>query len=114
MTKQYINGVLVDLTTAEQLEYDNMQLDWQNKSSERKLAKIRSIRNQLLQDTDWKITMAKEKGTTLSSGFKTWRDNLRKIPQDYDTETKYDELLARETDVTKNNFGKLTHSVWSE
>ena len=108
MTKQYINGVLVDLTTAEQLEYDNMQLDWQNKSSERKLAKIRSIRNQLLQDTDWKITMAKEKGTTLSSGFKTWRDNLRKIPQDYETETKYDELLARDSD------GKLTHSVWSE
>ena len=108
MTKQYINGVLVDLTTAEQLEYDNMQLDWQNKSSERKLAKIRSIRNQLLQDTDWKITMAKEKGTTLSSGFKTWRDNLRKIPQDYTTETKYDELLARDTD------GNLTHSVWSE
>ena len=108
MTKQYINGVLVDLTTAEQLEYDNMQLDWQNKSSERKLAKIRSIRNQLLQDTDWKITMAKEKGTTLSSGFKTWRDNLRKIPQDYDTETKYDESLARDSN------GNLTHSVWSE
>lgn len=108
MTKQYINGVLVDLTTAEQLEYDNMQLDWQNKSSERKLAKIRSIRNQLLQDTDWKITMAKEKGTTLSSGFKTWRDNLRKIPQDYDTETKYDEILARDSN------GNLTHSVWSE
>ena len=35
MTKQYINGVLVDLTTAEQLEYNNMQLDWQNKSTER-------------------------------------------------------------------------------
>ena len=108
MTKQYINGVLVDLTTAEQLEYDNMQLDWQNKSSERKLAKIRSIRNQLLQDTDWKITMAKEKGTTLSSGCKTWRANLRKIPQDYDTETKYDEILARDSN------GNLTHSVWSE
>ncbi len=53
---------------------------------------------QLLQNTDWKVTMAKEKGTTLSSSFKTWRDNLRKIPQDYTTLTKYNELLARDSD----------------
>lgn len=81
---------------------------WNEKNANRKLLEIRTIRNKLLQDSDWKVTMAKEKGTTLSSGFKTWRDNLRKIPQDYTTETKYDELLARDSD------GNLTHSVWSE
>ena len=53
MTKQYINGVLVDLTTAEQLEYDNMQLDWQNKSTERKLAQIKEIRLEKLIETDY-------------------------------------------------------------
>ena len=95
---------IVDFTVDEQKVLD----DYRAKEHERKLEKIRTIRNKLLQDTDWKVTMAKEKGTTLSSGFKTWRDNLRKIPQDYTTETKYDELLARDTD------GKLTHSVWSE
>ena len=95
---------IVDFTVDEQKVLD----DYRAKEHERKLEKIRTIRNKLLQDTDWKVTMAKEKGTTLSSGFKTWRENLRKIPQDYTTETKYDELLARDTD------GKLTHSVWSE
>jgi len=95
---------IVDFTVDEQKVLD----DYRAKEHERKLEKIRTIRNKLLQDTDWKVTMAKEKGTTLSSGFKTWRENLRKIPQDYTTETKYDELLARDTD------GNLTHSVWSE
>jgi Flp pilus assembly protein TadG len=99
---------LRNATTKETTEIDARQKEWNDASATRKLAQIRSIRNQLLQDTDWKVTMAKEKGTTLSSGFKTWRDNLRKIPQDYTTETKYDELLARDTD------GNLTHSVWSE
>jgi len=97
---------VVDYTAEEQASYDDYNST--EKVTARKLEEIRTIRNQLLKDTDWKVTMAKEKGSTLSSGFKTWRDNLRKIPQDYTTETKYDELLARDTD------GKLTHSVWSE
>ena len=105
---KFVNGVAVEMTDEEIQLILNDWNAWESKSGERKLAEIRTIRNKLLQDTDWKVTMAKEKGTTLSSNFKTWRDNLRKIPQDYDTETKYDELLARDSD------GNLTHSVWSE
>jgi hypothetical protein len=101
------NG-LRNATAEEEAAIVVKEKEWNDASATRKLKEIRSIRNKLLQDTDWKVTMAKEKGTTLSSGFKTWRDNLRKIPQDYDTETKYDELLARDSD------GNLTHSVWSE
>ena len=98
----------VALTSSEQTVKNNDEKNWTDQSATRKLEEIRTIRNELLQDSDWKVTMAKEKGTTLSSEFKTWRDNLRKIPQDYDTETKYDELLARDSN------GNLTHSVWSE
>lgn len=105
---KYSNGVRVQMTTEEENQFVANETAWINASADRKLAEIRTIRNKLLQNTDWKVTMAKEKGTTLSSGFKTWRDNLRKIPQDYDTETKYDELLAKDSD------GNLTHSVWSE
>jgi len=36
-----------------------------------------------------------------------YRQKLRDIPADYDS-SKYDELLARDTD------GNLTHSVWSK
>jgi len=109
-----VNGERIAMSESEIAEFNAEKTAWENASATRKLAEIRTIRNKLLRDSDWKVTMAKEKGTTLSSGFKTWRDNLRKIPQDYDTETKYDLLLARETDKTKDNFGKLTHSVWSE
>jgi hypothetical protein len=104
MTKQYINGVLVDLTTAEQSEYDNMQLDWQNKSAERKLAKIKSIRLQKLIETDY-LALS---DVTLSDSVKTWRQSLRNIPANHNDENAYDLLLAR------NDAGELTHSIWSK
>ena len=75
---------------------------------ERKLERIRVLRNKKLQETDWKVTSAKEQGTNLSTSFKNWRQGLRDIPTTYTTESEYDELLARDED------GNLTHSVWSE
>ena len=42
---------------------------------------LRNKRNQLLSDSDWEVTMAKEKGTNLSSAFKTWRQDLRDITE---------------------------------
>ena len=103
-----VNGELIELTDAECEVLLQQTTAWNNASATRKLAEIRTIRNQLLQDTDWKVTMAKEKGTTLTNAFKTYRDNLRNIPADYTTEAKYDELLE------KNDDGSMKHSVWSE
>jgi len=104
MTKQYINGVLVDLTTAEQSEYDNMQLDWQNKSAERKLAEIKSIRLQKLIETDYLANS----DVTMPDNIKTWRQSLRDIPSNHTDEDAYDLLLARDSD------GNLTHTIWSK
>jgi len=42
---------------------------------------LREKRNKLLADSDWEVTMAKEKGTNLSSAFKTWRQELRDITE---------------------------------
>ena len=39
--------------------------------------------------------------------MKTYRKNLRDVPANYDS-SKYDELLARDSD------GELTHSVWTK
>ena len=105
MTKQYINGVLVDLTTAEQLEYNNMQLDWQNKSTERKLAQIKEIRLEKLIETDYLANS----DVTMPDNIKTWRQSLRDIPQDFSTEEQYNLLLARDEET-----GELTHSIWSK
>ena len=104
MTKQYINGVLVDLTTAEQLEYDNMQLDWKNKSNEWKLAEIKEIRLEKLIETDYLANS----DVTMPDNIKTWRQSLRDLPQDFSTEEQYDLLLARDEQ------GQLTHSIWSK
>lgn len=104
MTKQYINGVLVDLTTAEQSEYDNMQLDWQNKSAERKLAQIKQMRLEKLIETDY----LSNSDVTMPDNIKTWRQNLRNLPQDNSTEEEYDLLLARDSE------GNLTNAIWSK
>lgn len=45
------------------------------------LKDLREKRNKLLADSDWEVTMAKEKGTNLSSAFKTWRQELRDITE---------------------------------
>ena len=44
----------------------------------------------------------------MPDNIKTWRQSLRDIPQNYTTEAKYDELLAR------NEQGNLTHTVWEK
>ena len=43
------------------------------------LKDLRQKRNELLADSDWEVIMAKEKGTTLSAGFKTYRQDLRDL-----------------------------------
>ena len=99
---------LVELTAEEIAEANARDKAWEDNKSNRQIIKIRKIRNQKLQETDWKVTSAKEQGTNLSTAFKNWRQGLRDIPTTYTTESEYDELLARDED------GNLTHSVWSE
>jgi len=41
------------------------------------LEDLREKRNKLLADSDWQVIMAKEKGTSLSTAFKNWRQALR-------------------------------------
>ena len=99
---------LRDMTDEEKSIRDAELKDWKDQSLNRKLLQIKEIRLQKLEETDWKVTSAKEQGTNLSTSFKNWRQGLRDIPQTYTTESEYDELLARDDD------GNLTHSVWSE
>ena len=102
MTKIAINNVIRDMTAEEQAAFDARNTAWNNAKVDRKLEQIKKIRNKKLQETDWLVTSEQ-----ITDAEKTWRENLRKIPQDYDS-SKYDELLARDSD------GKLTHSVWTQ
>ena len=97
------NGVLRHLTETEAEERAKLNKDWDSKSNERKLIRIKSIRLQKLNETDW----YSNSDVTMPENIKTWRQSLRDIPQDYSAD-KYDELLARD------DKGKLTHTVWSK
>ena len=92
---------VVDYTAEEQASYDDYNST--EKITARKLEQIKEIRLEKLQETDFYAL----KDVTISSEMTTYRQKLRDIPADYDS-SKYDELLARDSD------GKLTHSIWSK
>ena len=104
MTKKFINGVHVDMTTEEQAEYDARQTDWNSKSAERKLEKIKELRLQRLIKTDYLANS----DVTMPDYIKTWRQTLRDLPQNNTTESQYDTLLERNAD------GSLKSSVWTQ
>ena len=104
MTKIVDNIVgLRDMTTEEQAQYDKDLAEWNSKSNDRKLSKIRLYRNRKLSETDY-LTMS---DNTMSDEMKIYRQSMRDIPQDY-SEADYDDLLARDEQ------GNLTHTVWEK
>ena len=107
--KATINGN-VPFTAEEEAQWDKLQADAIANAHKRKLQQIKNIRLQKLIETDYLANS----DVTMPDNMKTWRQSLRDIPQDYTTEEEYDLLLARETDETKDNFGQLTHTVWSK
>ena len=105
MTKVFDNIVgLRDMTTEEQAQYDKDLAEWNSKSADRKLKRIRLYRNRRLKQTDY-LALS---DVTMSDAVKTWRQTLRDLPQNNTTEAKYDELLAKDSD------GNLTNSVWTK
>ena len=68
-----------------------------------KLKLIKEMRLIRLQETDY-MSLG---DVTMPDYIKTWRQNLRDLPADYNTEAKYDELLEMEN-------GKYKHSIWTQ
>lgn len=62
-----IDAELVETATIEVLEEENWEY-------------FRNIRNRLLSETDWVITMHKELGTNIPAAWKTYRQTLRDLP----------------------------------
>jgi len=53
------------------------------------MKKLRRVRNAKLTETDWVVTMHKEKGTNIPAAWKTYRDALRDIT---DSATSLDDV----------------------
>ena len=95
---------LVELTVGEIAEANARDKAWADGSKDRKLTRIKKLRNEKLQSTDWMATS----DYTMPSYIKTWRQTLRDLPQNNTSESQYDTLLAVDSD------GKLTNSVWTQ
>ena len=91
---------IVDFSTEEQTAIDNYRATL----PERKLAEIKQIRLQKLQETDW-MAMS---DLTISDAWKTKRQSWRDIPQNNSTEAEYDAILERDAN------GVLTNAIWSD
>ena len=79
MAHKLVNGVQVELTQEEIAARAAEEAAWNAGAFDRAMADLRSKRDNLLKASDWEVIMAKEKGTTLSAGFKTYRQDLRDI-----------------------------------
>ena len=103
LSPEIVNGDEQCLSEADALERANVRKNFNDNKSERQIFKIRQLRNQKLNETDYLATS----DNTMSDEMKAFRKSMRDIPQDYSAD-KYDELLARDDN------GNLTHSVWSK
>ena len=98
----FINGVVVPFTEEEETARDAEEQAWADGAEARKLAEIRKLRLNRLEQTDWMAAS----DVTMPESTKTWRQQLRDLPQNNTTEAEYDLLLARDGD--KN----LTNEIW--
>jgi len=91
MPHKIVNGQQVELTAEEIAQRQANETAWNNGAKDRAVAELRSKRDRLLAQDDWKVVKAKEKGTTLSASFKTYRQALRDLPS-----TVTDEMTAED------------------
>tara|TARA_R100001015_G_C4561903_1_gene121606 strand:+ start:545 stop:859 length:315 start_codon:yes stop_codon:yes gene_type:complete len=96
----WIDGVIRDMTAEEQAEADKLKAEW-NSSSE-KLKRIKRLRQEHLNETDWWVFRGE-----MTDEQKAWRKSLRDIPTTY-SESDYDDLLNYNKDTKK-----YTHSIWT-
>ena len=81
-----INGIQVPFTAQEETAADNAETAWNNGALSRAQANLREKRNRLLADTDYYALS----DVTMSNDMKTYRQNLRDLPDGKDTVEKCD------------------------
>ncbi len=74
-----IDDKLVQLTDAEQKEFDDRNKAWADGQADRDLAELREKRNTLLSETDWTAL----DDVTMLDKMKTYRQELRDITKTF-------------------------------
>ena len=108
MTRYHlINGERVQFTAEEEAQRDAEEQAWADDSKNRKLKQIKKLRLEKLQETDW----YSNSDVTMPSYIKTWRQELRDLPQTYTTEEQYDGLLEMQGDFPNQTY---KHTIWTQ
>ena len=88
-----VDGQLVEMTDAEQKEFDARNTAWDNDAPNRRMADLRKQRDELLVETDY----MGNSDVTMSDAWKTYRQALRDIT----SQTPSDDTLSNITFPTK-------------
>ena len=83
-THKMVNGERVNLTEAEIDECVANETEWNNAAPTRAWAALRSERDRKLAKSDW---MALYDSPSISTAWKTYRQELRDLPSKYDDTT---------------------------
>ena len=81
-----INGNVVQFTAEEEAAQDALEATWAEQAPARALDRLRQKRNALLKETDFYALS----DVTMSDDMKTYRQNLRDLPDGKDTVDKCD------------------------
>ena len=81
-----VDGVSIQLTSAEETARDNEEAAWAAGEDDRALAGLREDRNRRLVDTDWYGAS----DLTMSADMTTYRQNLRDLPAGKTTKAHVD------------------------
>ena len=85
MAHKLVNGIKVELTAQEIAQRQAEEQAWLDGAFDRAMADLRQRRDNLLKSSDWEVIKAKETGSTLSAGFKAYRQALRDITENLTT-----------------------------
>jgi uncharacterized lipoprotein len=83
-----INGESVQFTAEEEAARDAEEQAYADAAPARALAELRRKRDNLLKESDWNILSELEKGNTISTDWKNYRQALRDLPDGKDTVEK--------------------------
>ena len=88
-----VDDKLVEMTDAEQKEFDDRKTAWNNDATNRRMLELRRQRDALLLETDYMALG----DVTMTDAWKTYRQALRDIT----TQTPTDDVLSNITFPTK-------------
>jgi len=91
-TQPYVVTESVGLTTLSQAQWDSEISAYDTRQQNKRYDVLRVNRDKMLEHTDWLVIKSQETNTALSTAFKTWRQELRELPNSVGFPTAYPTL----------------------